>query len=74
MTPLFDPVPQLTDVLEGCLSLMEDVGEERSDIRVPEGDLGKEIKDRFENEDTFMVTVLSAMGKEAAIGTKNLTK
>lgn len=53
---------------------MDDAGEVRDDIRLPEGDIGKEIMERIERDDQFMVTVLAAMGEEAAIGTKNMAK
>lgn len=53
---------------------MDDAGEVRDDIRQPEGDLGKEIKTRHDKDEQFMVTVLSCMGEEAVVGTKNMTK
>lgn len=43
----------------------------REDLKVPEGDLGKEIKSRYENGEEFMVTVLKAVDEEAIIATKN---
>jgi len=63
---------QLTNIEENYLSLMDDSGETREDIKVPEGDLGKEILSRFGAGDNFMCTVLKAMGEEAVIATKNL--
>ena len=39
-----------------------------------EGDLGKEIQDRFDADETFMVTVLKACTEEVAIATKAMTK
>ena len=66
--------PQIVDVQEGFLSLMDDGGDTRDDVHVPEGDVGKEISARFKADEQFMVTVLKAMGEETAIGTKNMTK
>ena len=53
---------------------MGDDGNTKDDLKVPEGDIGKEITTKFENDDQFMVTILSAMGEEAAIATKAMTK
>merc|ERR1711872_134403 len=64
---------QLTHIDENYLSLMDDNGDTREDIKVPDGDLGKEIKARYEKEENFLCTVLKAMGEEAVIATKNLT-
>ncbi len=67
---------QLVDVTEGFLSLMTDDGDTRDDIKVPEGDIGKEIKDKFEGvtDQSFLVTILAACGQEAAIAIKNMPK
>ena len=53
---------------------MEDSGDTREDIKLPEGDIGKEIQTKYDNGEQFFVTVISAMGDEAAIATKPLTK
>jgi len=45
-------------------SLMDDDNETREDIKLPDGDLGEEIKTKFENDDSIKVTVLKAMGEE----------
>jgi len=55
---------------EGYASLMDDSGDTRSDIKVPEGELGQEIKAKFDNSDTVKVTVLKAMGEEAIMSYK----
>jgi len=64
---------QLVNIEEGYLSLMDDGGDTRDDIKLPEGDIGKEIKEKFENagHDMLLVTVLSACGEEMAVGIKN---
>jgi len=55
---------------DGFLSLMDDQGTLREDLKLPPGDLGAEIKKKFENGDTFLVNVLEAMGEEVVIGHK----
>ncbi|XP_022343388.1 eukaryotic translation initiation factor 5A-1-like [Crassostrea virginica] len=65
---------QLVDVLDdGTLSVMDDDGNTRDDLNLPPGDLGKDIKDRFEKGETFTVTVIKAMGEEQITGTKTLS-
>lgn len=53
---------------------MSDDGDIREDLKIPDGDIGKEINTKFENDEQFMVTVLSAMDEEAVIATKAMTK
>jgi len=64
---------QLVNIDDGFLSLMDDNGETKDDLKLPNNDLGKEIQQKFDNGDSFMVTVLTAVGEEAAISTKALT-
>jgi len=53
---------------------MDDGGEIRDDLKLPEGDMGKEITSKFENDEQQMLTVLKAMGEEIVISTKPLSK
>ena len=53
---------------------MDDSGDIREDIKLPDTDIGKEISSKHANDDQFMVTIISAMGEEAAIATKAMTK
>ena len=43
------------------------VGDIRSDIKVPNTNVGSEIKNLFEKGDEVVVTILSAMGRHLAI-------
>jgi len=61
---------QCLTIDDGFLSLMDDSGEVRDDIKCPDNDIGKDILKRTETEDQFMVTVLKACGEEAAVGVK----
>ncbi|KAM8916960.1 eukaryotic translation initiation factor 5A-1-like isoform 1-T1 [Spinachia spinachia] len=61
---------QVIDVADGFLSLMDDGGATREDLKLPEGDIGKEIEKKFDNGDNFMVTVLKALDEENVVATK----
>lgn len=39
-------------------------GTQKDDVRVPEGDLGKQIQDDFDAGKDLLVTIVSAMGEE----------
>ncbi|XP_023220909.1 eukaryotic translation initiation factor 5A-1-like [Centruroides vittatus] len=64
---------QLIDISDdGFATLMNDKGDTRDDLRIPEGDLGQKIREEFGKEDnTVIVTVLAAVGEEAIITCKN---
>uniref|UniRef100_A0A8C6T8H5 Eukaryotic translation initiation factor 5A n=1 Tax=Neogobius melanostomus TaxID=47308 RepID=A0A8C6T8H5_9GOBI len=64
---------QVVNITEGFMSLMNDSGDVREDLRVPDNDIGKEIESKFEAGEDFMVTVICAMGEECAIATKMMT-
>jgi len=55
---------------DGFLSLMDDTGETREDLKVPEGDIGTECKAAISEGRDILCTVLSACGEEAVIATK----
>jgi len=60
---------------DGFVTLMDDdKSETREDIKLPEGDLGKEIKAKFDGEESLKCTVLKAMNEEAILGYKVDTK
>lgn len=54
--------------------MMDDSGDTREDIKLPDSDLGRDIKDKFDKGDQIMVTVLAACGEEMAIAVKPMTK
>ncbi|RWS08828.1 eukaryotic translation initiation factor 5A-like protein [Dinothrombium tinctorium] len=65
---------QLIDISDdGFASLMNDKGETRDDLKIPEGEVGQKIREDFAKENTVIVTVLSAVGEEAIIASKNAT-
>merc|ERR1712059_103800 len=61
---------QLINIDDGFLELMDENGEMKEDLKVPEGDLGAEITAAIENETDILVTCLSAVGEECVIATK----
>lgn len=64
---------QLMDIEDGYLSLMDDGGNIREDLKIPEGDLGKEISDAIADSREILCTVLAACGEEQVIATKTNT-
>jgi len=62
---------QLLDIADdGFLSLMEESGNTRDDIKLPDGDVGNEVRTKFDASEDLLLTVLAAMGEEMVIGTK----
>jgi len=61
---------QLIDIEDGFLSLMDDGGDIRDDLKVPEGELGEEIVREHGDGKEMLCTVLSACGEECVIATK----
>lgn len=65
---------QLIDISDdGFVSLMTDKGETRDDLKLPtDVELSQKIKDEFAKEDnTVLVTVISAVNEESIIACKN---
>jgi len=65
---------QLVNIDDGFLNLMDDLGNSKDDVKVPDSDLGKQIEADFEAGKDLMVTIQAAMGEEAAISVKEGTK
>jgi translation initiation factor 5A len=62
---------QLLDVSDdGYLSLMDDNGGTRDDLKIPDSDVGAEIRSANADGKDIMCTVLSACGEECVIATK----
>jgi len=63
----------LMDITDNYLSLMCDDGTTKDDVKVPEGDIGKEIKEKWSSkadQDDVYVTAIKAMGEEAAVAVR----
>ena len=49
-------------------------GTPKDDVKVPDGDIGKEIQAGFDDGKDLLVTIVSAMGEEQAISFKEAPK
>ncbi|KAL4810784.1 translation protein SH3-like domain-containing protein [Aspergillus unguis] len=67
---------QLLDVTDdGFLSLMDDNGDTKDDVKLPENEVGDRIKKMFkEEEKDCNVIILTAMGEQAAMEVKEAPK
>ena len=68
------PAPSQVNIDDGFLNLMSTDGTSKDDVRVPEGDLGKQIQGDFDEGKDLLVTIVSAMGEEQAISYKEAPK
>lgn len=64
---------QCTDVHDGYVSLLDDNGEEKTDLKVPVGEIGNSLQKQFEEGKDLIVTVVSAMGEEHILSVKEAT-
>ncbi|EGX44219.1 hypothetical protein AOL_s00210g8 [Orbilia oligospora ATCC 24927] len=65
---------QLIDIDDGYLNLMTSDGNPKDDVKLPEGDLGKEIQTAFDEGRDLIVTIVSSMGEEQALAYKDAPK
>ncbi|QHS72749.1 translation elongation factor eIF-5A [Saccharomyces paradoxus] len=65
---------QLLDIDDGFLSLMNMDGDTKDDVKAPEGELGDTLQTAFDEGKDLMVTIISAMGEEAAISFKEAAR
>ncbi|THU97873.1 initiation factor 5a [Dendrothele bispora CBS 962.96] len=64
---------QLVNIDDGFLNLMTQDGTPKDDVKVPEGEIGDQIKAAFDEGSDCLVTIVSAMGEEQAISFKTTT-
>jgi len=63
----------LMDIVDNYLSLMCEDATPKDGVKVPEGDVGKEIKEKWSSksdQDDVFVTCIKAMGEEAAVAVR----
>lgn len=65
---------QLLDIDDGYLSLMNNDGDMKEDVRAPEGELGEKLQSDFDDGKELIVTIVAAMGEEACISYKEAPK
>ena len=65
---------QLLDIDDGFLSLMNMDGDTKDDVKALEGELGDSLQTAFDEGKDLMVTIISAMGEEAAISFKEAAR
>ncbi|KAH3673661.1 hypothetical protein WICMUC_003564 [Wickerhamomyces mucosus] len=65
---------QLLDIDDGFLNLMNNDGDTKDDVRAPEGELGDNLQSAFDEGKDLLVTIIAAMGEEAAISFKEAPK
>ncbi|XP_033151526.1 eukaryotic translation initiation factor 5A [Drosophila mauritiana] len=58
---------------DSFLTLMNESGDLREDLKVPDGDLGEQLRFDFENGKDLLCTVLKACGEECVIAIKTNT-
>ncbi|EDW74454.1 uncharacterized protein Dwil_GK21925 [Drosophila willistoni] len=65
---------QLTDISDDSyVTLMSDGGDIREDLKVPDGDLGNQLRSDFDNGKDLLCTVLKSCGEECIIAIKTNT-
>lgn len=57
-------LPVKVNIDDGFLNLMTQDGVAKDDVKVPEGDLGIQIQNDFDEGKDLLVTIVSAMGEE----------
>lgn len=57
----------MVDIDDGFLTMMDDAGDTKEDIKLPDNDLGKEIRTKFDGGEQFMVTIIVSTFTEARI-------
>ncbi|EPQ30686.1 uncharacterized protein PFL1_01587 [Pseudozyma flocculosa PF-1] len=62
---------QLINIDDGFLNLMNNDGDTKDDVKVPEGELGEQIQAGFDEGKDLMVTIVSAMGEEHCLSFKD---
>lgn len=53
------PLFQLIGIQDGYLSLLQENGEVREDLKIPEGELGKEIESKYEGQEEIVVSTVT---------------
>ncbi|KAG8988509.1 Eukaryotic translation initiation factor 5A [Tulasnella sp. 427] len=65
---------QLVHIDDGFLNLMTSDGAEKNDVKLPEGELGQKIQADSDAGKELLISIIAAMGEEAAISYKEAPK
>jgi len=60
----------LVNIDEDFMNLMTSEGSPKDDVKVPDGEIGDQIREGFEDGKELIVTVVSSMGEEHALAVK----
>lgn len=63
---------KLIGIQDGYLSLLQDSGEVREDLKIPEGDLGKEIESKHDAGEEILVSTAPLQIRPAATSSRSL--
>lgn len=58
---------------ENFLELMMDDGSVKEDVRMPAGEIGEQIRSKFDDGENVVLTVIKACGEEAVVSIRNAT-
>lgn len=65
---------QFSHVEDGFLHLIKPDGSEKNDVKIPEDDIGAKIEECEDSGTDILITIVAAMGEEAAISVKEAPK
>ncbi|KNG87512.1 Eukaryotic translation initiation factor eIF-5A [Aspergillus nomiae NRRL 13137] len=65
---------QLLNIDDGFLNLMNENGDSKDDVKLPDGELGDRIQTMFDDGKDCNVIILAAMGEECAMDVKEAPK
>lgn len=64
----------LLDIDEGFMSLMNEDGSTKDDVKIPDNEIGKAIEVAFGEGKDLLISVTSAMGEEHCLAWKEAPK
>merc|ERR1712212_945608 len=63
---------QMVNIDDGFAELMDDDGEPKDDLKIPDDDVGNDVPPKFTDGEQFSVTVLSALVRKELLVPKSL--
>jgi len=61
---------ELVNIDDGFMSLMNDAGDMKEDLKLPPGELGEQIQAAFDDGKELQIVVQTALGQEMAVSMK----